>query len=106
MKLQDALNELKHCKAWTHDESGHRQIPEFVENAIDIAIDAIGGAVKPHGSYECFHCGAQDVIWDSDFTFEDYGIDGEGIIHNCHCTNCGAEIEYYIRCDEEENGDE
>ena len=52
--------------------------------------------------YECFHCGQRAVIWGADFTFDDYGLDGEGIVHVCHCSNCGAEIEYYIRIDEEE----
>lgn len=52
--------------------------------------------------YECFHCGARAVIWDSDFSFEDYGIEGEGIISVCHCTNCGARIEYYVSCEPEE----
>lgn len=46
--------------------------------------------------YECFHCGEQTVVWDSDFSFEDYGEDGEGIIHECHCENCGARITYRI----------
>lgn len=52
--------------------------------------------------YECFHCGCKAVIWDADFSFEDYGLVGEGIIHHCHCTNCGAEIEYFIEIPEEE----
>jgi hypothetical protein len=46
--------------------------------------------------YECFHCGCRSVIWDSDFDFEDFGYEGEGIVHICHCTNCGAEIEYRV----------
>jgi hypothetical protein len=46
--------------------------------------------------YECFHCGEKSVIWDSDFDFEDYGEEGEGIIHECHCTKCGAQITYRI----------
>lgn len=52
--------------------------------------------------YECFNCGCRTVIWGADFTFEDYGIDGEGIIHTLTCINCGAEIEYYISLDDEE----
>ena len=52
--------------------------------------------------YECFHCGQRAVIWDSDFTFEDFGYDGEGIVHCCHCANCGAEIEYRISLDDED----
>ena len=44
----------------------------------------------------------KSVIWDSDFDFEDMGYEGEGIVHICHCTNCGAEIEYRIRTDNDE----
>lgn len=46
--------------------------------------------------YECFHCGQKTVGWDSDFDFEDMGYEGEGVVHICHCTNCGAEIEYRV----------
>lgn len=46
--------------------------------------------------YECFHCGQRSVYWQNDFTFEDYGYEGEGIVHVCHCGNCGADIEYYV----------
>ena len=53
--------------------------------------------------YECFHCGCKSVIWDADFDFEDYGYEGEGIIHVCHCTNCGAEITYVIPLNNEED---
>lgn len=53
--------------------------------------------------YECFHCGHMSVIWDSDFTFEDYGLEGEGLVHHCHCTHCGAEIEYFIAIPNEED---
>lgn len=52
--------------------------------------------------YECFHCGEQTVIWDNDFTFEDYGLEGEGLIHVLHCANCGAVIEYYLAEEEDE----
>ena len=51
--------------------------------------------------YQCFHCGAQAVIWDSDFNFDDFEYEGEGIVHILHCTNCGAEIEYKIREDKD-----
>lgn len=50
--------------------------------------------------YECFHCGERTVVWDADFSFEDYGLEGEGIVQVCHCGNCGAEIHYMIRLDE------
>lgn len=46
--------------------------------------------------YECFHCGHKAVIWNGDFDFSDYGYDGEGIIHDCSCTHCGARITYEV----------
>ena len=51
--------------------------------------------------YQYFHCLADAVIWDSDFTFADLGYEGEGIVHMCHCSNCGARIEYAIPIGEE-----
>ena len=57
--------------------------------------------------YECFHCGKKAVSWDADFDFDDFGYEGQGIVHTCHCNNCGAEIEYRIRIGEEnEDGPE
>ena len=52
--------------------------------------------------YECFHCGERAVIWDADFDFSDFDIEGEGIVHVCHCSNCGAFIEYHVSCDDED----
>ena len=50
----------------------------------------------------CFHCGSE-VVWDNDFSFEDMGIyDSDGIVHCCHCIECGAEIEYRVPLDKEE----
>lgn len=46
--------------------------------------------------YECFHCGCRSVIWDCDYMFEDFGYEGNGIVHVCHYANCGAEIEYRV----------
>ena len=56
--------------------------------------------------YQCFHCGVTAVIWDADFDFEDFGYEGEGIVHCCHCVYCGAEIEYRIRIGNTEDEDE
>lgn len=44
--------------------------------------------------YECFHYLTKGVIWDADFDPQDLGYEGEGVVHQCHCENCGAEIEY------------
>lgn len=55
--------------------------------------------------YECFHCGHKSVVWDNDFTFEDYGEVGDGIIHECHCAHCGASITYRISLNNTEDVD-
>ena len=65
----------------------------------------MAGKKRKGSGYECFHCGAFAVMWNADFDFSDMGYEGEGIIHTCTCNNCGAEIEYRIKIDaEEENG--
>ena len=46
--------------------------------------------------YQCFHCLSNGVSWSCDYDFEDYGLEGEGLIHICQCNNCGAEIEYRV----------
>lgn len=46
--------------------------------------------------YECFRCGMRKVIWVADFSFEDYCEEGDGVIHEYHCENCGARITYKI----------
>lgn len=56
--------------------------------------------------FECFHCMTRSVIWDADFTFEDFGMEGEGIVHCCHCANCGAEIEYRVPLEKEGDQDQ
>ena len=50
---------------------------------------------KSGGTYQCFHCLTYGVIWDNDFDAEDYGYEEPGIVHACHCVNCGAEITYF-----------
>ena len=52
--------------------------------------------------FECFHCGEMAVIWGADFDFEDYGIEGEGIVHALRCSNCGAHITYEVPLDDGE----
>jgi hypothetical protein len=45
------------------------------------------------------------VIWDNDYSLEEvYGV-GDGIIHACHCTECGAEITYVLRFDDEKESE-
>ena len=55
--------------------------------------------------YQCFHCLSNSVIWRGDFSFEDYFIEGDGVVHVLDCDNCGAHIEYYCPINEEENNE-
>ena len=52
--------------------------------------------------YQCFHCGKFAVIWVADFDFEDFGYKVEGVVNVCHCTHCGAEIQYKVPTGERE----
>ena len=54
--------------------------------------------------YHCFHCGKKAVIWDNDYSFEDYCLEGEGIVHELHCTECGATITYFVGEDDADLG--
>lgn len=56
--------------------------------------------------HKCFHCGSRSVTWDCDYDYEDFGLEGKGIVQCLHCRNCGAKIQYYISCEAEENESE
>lgn len=49
----------------------------------------------------CWYCGGR-LIWDSDFAYDDIYEDGKGIVTYLHCADCGAEVEYRKR-EEDEN---
>ena len=46
---------------------------------------------------DCPVCGGKHTMcWDGDSTFEDVGMDGDGIVSMLHCVNCEAEIELRV----------
>ena len=49
----------------------------------------------------CWYCGGQ-LIWDSDFNYDEVFGEGEGIVTFLHCTDCGAEVRYSL----EDGGEE
>ena len=51
---------------------------------------------------KCWHCNNK-LIWGGDFDYEDYGMDGEGIISNLSCPNklCNAFVEVFLPLKEE-----
>lgn len=54
--------------------------------------------------YECFHCGERAAVWQNDWSFEDYGLEGDGLVHELICSNCGAVITYEIPLLSEDGG--
>lgn len=46
--------------------------------------------------YQCFHCLHYTVAWSGDFDSDDFGYEEPGIIHECYCSNCGAQITYFV----------
>ena len=38
---------------------------------------------------KCWHCNSE-VIWGGDHDYEDYGMEGEGIVSNLSCSGCNA----------------
>ena len=56
--------------------------------------------------YECFNYLTRNVIWDADYDFSDYGYEGEGVVHACHCRMCKAEIIYIVPAHPEEEDNE
>lgn len=48
----------------------------------------------------CWWCGGR-LIWQSDFGYDEVYGEGEGIVTYLRCTDCGAEVEYSKRDDEQ-----
>lgn len=55
--------------------------------------------------WRCYLCGGR-AIWGNDFTFEDYGAEGEGIVHTYTCSECGASYEVYEPIEERKERDQ
>lgn len=50
--------------------------------------------------YQCFHCLQNSLVWQNDFDYEDFGYEGEGIVHILICSNCNSEVEYRVPLNE------
>lgn len=46
----------------------------------------------------CWHC-KEELIWGGDHDFEDYCMEGEGIVSNLHCPNCEAFVLVHLPLD-------
>lgn len=43
------------------------------------------------------------MVWEADFDFSDFGLEGNGVVHVCQCTHCGARI--HVFSGERDHGD-
>jgi len=50
---------------------------------------------------KCWHCN-EEVIWGGDHDYEDYGMEGEGIVSNLSCSRCSAFYKCYYPIGEED----
>lgn len=48
----------------------------------------------------CWFCGGE-MGWGADFDFEDYGLEGDGIVATLTCRECDATAEFYTAIKEE-----
>ena len=48
----------------------------------------------------CWHC-KSDLIWGGDHSFEDHGMEGEGIVSNLSCQNCPTFVLVYFDIDKD-----
>lgn len=50
----------------------------------------------------CFFCGVGRLIWGCDYSFEDFMLDGDGIVSVHTCSECGAEWQGYLPLEDNE----
>ena len=98
MKLIDADKLIAELKVDPVECPGCPE-PEFLPELIQILENAEAVGSDSRGMYQCFHCGANSVIWQCDYDFSDFGYEGDGIVQMCQCQTCGAEIEYRVPSD-------
>tara|TARA_Y100001973_G_C4957458_1_gene213284 strand:+ start:316 stop:483 length:168 start_codon:yes stop_codon:yes gene_type:complete len=51
----------------------------------------------------CWHCNTE-LIWGGDHSYEDYGLDGDGVVVNLSCPSCGAFVISYSKIKGENDG--
>ncbi|MDC4245640.1 hypothetical protein [Clostridium perfringens] len=49
---------------------------------------------------DCWYCGCE-LVWQSDFSYDEVYDEGKGIVTYLKCVNCGANVEYSLKVCEE-----
>ena len=44
----------------------------------------------------CPYCDEGDIIWGGDHSYEDFGMEGDGIVQNFSCSVCGVSYEVFV----------
>lgn len=91
----------RYPEGFSAEKSIFRKEPEDQISFFDVVDE--DPIVEDRANHPCWFCGSE-LIWGSDFSFEDYGIDGEGIVATLTCSGCGADVEF--RSSTDENYDE
>ena len=55
--------------------------------------------------YICYNCGGDKVHWMADFSYEECGMEGDGIVHTYYCPDCGSRIEVHEPIKEDDEDD-
>lgn len=50
---------------------------------------------------KCWYCGGE-MFWQSDFNYDEVYGEGEGIVSYLTCSKCGAEAEFSLRFEQDE----
>ena len=52
---------------------------------------------------KCWFCNSEkELVWNCDYTFEDFGVESDGIVTVLTCPNCNASFEGYLPLNNEE----
>ena len=51
----------------------------------------------------CPNCNQPQLIWQSDFSADEYGYDVDGIVTEYHCANCEADVTVFVPEKKEED---
>ena len=66
---------------------------------IRTSMEKAADAEEPF-NMKCWYC-RENMIWGADFDYEDYCLEGEGIVSNFSCTGCEATTEFYLPLNED-----
>lgn len=106
------LRDYLFTKAMEHPDQGYHEAHTLLCGIISKYCNSCeeqmkkGVQVKDEHSvrYGCINCG-HELIWQSDFNYDEVHGEGEGVVSHWYCPHCGAMHEVSVRTDNEEEKD-